>query len=87
MEQIIQKCHHYQAREAVLFGSRAKDTATPYSDFDIAVSGVKDVDSLREALSDIPTLFTIDLVDLDTCRNELLLEDIKQYGRQIYKAV
>ena len=42
---------------------------------------------LQENLEEIPTLYTIDLVDLDTCQNQLLLEDIKQYGREIYKKI
>ena len=70
-----------------MFGSRAKGTHTPRSDFDIAVSGVTDIDNLREALDDIPTLYKIDLADLDTCRNDLLLEDIATYGRKIYEKI
>jgi len=59
------------------------------SDIDIAVSGVAshEILDLQENLEDIPTLYTIDLVDLDTCQNQLLLEDIKQYGREIYKKI
>ena len=33
-------CESFHAREVILFGSRAKGTATARSDFDIAVSGV-----------------------------------------------
>lgn len=68
----------------VLFGSRAKGTATERSDIDIAVSGVEDIGALREALDAIPTLYQIDLVDLDTCTNDLLIEDINHYGHQIH---
>lgn len=50
------------------------------SDFDIGVSGAVDVEGLREELEELPTLYKIDLVDLDTCKNELLLEDIREYG-------
>ena len=59
------------------------------SDIDIAVSGVAshEILDLQENLEEIPTLYTIDLVDLDTCQNQLLLEDIKQYGREIYKKI
>ena len=42
---------------------------------------------LREWLEEIPTLYKIDLVDLDTCGNKLLLEDIRQYGRKIYEEI
>lgn len=87
--EITQRCRNYGAQKIILFGSRAKGTATERSDIDIAVSGValSDIFELEEALEDIPTLYTIDLVDLDTCKNQLLLEDIKQYGREIYKKI
>ena len=77
--EITQRCRNYGAQKIILFGSRAKGTATERSDIDIF--------ELEEALEDIPTLYTIDLVDLDTCKNQLLLEDIKQYGREIYKKI
>ena len=40
-----------------------------------------------EAVEEIPTLYTVDLLNLDTCRNDLLLEDIRQYGRKIYEKI
>ena len=73
----------YHAKEIQLFGSRAKGTALERSDIDIAVAGVSDFDGLQEEVADIPTLYTVDLLDMDTCRNALLLEDIRQYGRKI----
>lgn len=45
------------------------------------------MEKLQEEIEDIPTLYTVDLVDLDTCENQLLLEDIEQYGRKIYEEV
>jgi len=87
LEQIVEKCQFYEAQCVILFGSRAKGTHTPRSDFDIAVSGVTNMDALREALDDIPTLYKIDLVDLDTCHNDLLMEDIAAYGRKIYEKI
>lgn len=74
--EITQRCRNYGAQKIILFGSRAKGTATERSDIDIAVSGVasSDIFELEEAL-------------LDTCKNQLLLEDIKQYGREIYKKI
>jgi predicted nucleotidyltransferase len=87
--EITQRCKNYGAKRIILFGSRAKGTATERSDIDIAVAGVAscDIYELQEELEDIPTLYTIDLVDLDTCKNQLLLEDIKEYGREIYKEI
>ena len=87
MSRIIEECKKYNAQEVVLFGSRAKGTAKTTSDFDIAVTGVKDIEGLREELDSIPTLYKIDLVDLDTCRNNLLMEDIQNYGRKIYQKI
>ena len=46
MEQIIIECERHGAKEAFLFGSRAKGTARPRSDFDIAVAGVPDIEGL-----------------------------------------
>lgn len=36
-----------------------------------------------EKVDELPTLYSVDLLNLDTCKNGLLLEDIKQYGREI----
>lgn len=89
ISEIIYICKEYGAEKIILFGSRAKGTATERSDIDIAVSGVKDCDifELQERLEDIPTLYSIDLVNIDTCKNQLLMEDIRQYGREIYKKI
>ena len=40
-------------------------------------------DTLSDEVEDLPTLYSVDLLNLDTCRNDLLLEDIRQYGRKI----
>ena len=89
LEDITVFAQKYNVDRIILFGSRAKGTHRERSDIDIAVSGVAscDIFELEEELEDIPTLYTIDLVDLDTCKNKLLLEDIEQYGREIYKKI
>lgn len=87
MNRIIALCQEHHANTAYLFGSRAKGTARERSDIDIAVTGVADAEELREAFAQIPTLYKIDLVDMDTCGNELLMEDIREYGCKIYEAV
>ena len=73
----------YSINKVILFGSRAKGTARERSDIDIAVSGVKAFDLLAEEIEDLPTLYSVDLVNMDTCKNQLLLEDIREYGRKI----
>lgn len=87
IQEIIKCCKKHQVKEAVLFGSRAKGTALKRSDFDIAVLGAPDFDALAEDIEEMPTLYKIDLVNLDICENILLLEDIKKYGRKIYEKI
>ena len=87
LEEIINLAKKYSASTVSLFGPRAKGTATERSDIDIAVSGIPDAEKLRAELDNLPTLYTIDLVNLDECGNQLLLEDIRKYGREIYKKI
>ncbi|MEG2146315.1 MAG: nucleotidyltransferase domain-containing protein [Lachnospiraceae bacterium] len=68
---------------AILFGSRAKETATDRSDYDIAVSGVVDYDKLLEEVDNIDTLYSVDIINLDECNNKLLVEDVEKYGTKI----
>lgn len=80
-------CIKYSVKECILFGSRAKGTALERSDIDLAVSGATDFFALQEEIENIPTLYTIDLVNLDTCHNTLFLEDIRTYGKKIYEKI
>ena len=72
-------CRSFHAKEVILYGSRARER----SDIDIAVSGVENFDLLAEKIEELPTLYSVDLLNMDTCRNQLLLEDIREYGRKI----
>lgn len=83
LQSITSICAAFHPKEVLLFGSRAKGTATARSDFDIAVSGVTSFEALKEAIDSIPTLYSFDVINLDTCKNDLLLEDIRTYGRKI----
>ena len=83
IEAAVKLCREFNAKEVILFGSRAKDTAIERSDIDIAVSGVENIDLLIRKIEELPTLYSIDIVNMDDCKNELLLEDIRQYGREI----
>ena len=80
---VAELCRKHNAKEVILYGSRAKGTARERSDIDIAVSGAEDFNILVEKIEELPTLYSVDLVNMDTCKNELLLEDIRQYGREI----
>ena len=80
---IVEICRRNRVKDAVLFGSRAKGTAHGKSDFDIAVSGVTDIEDLREKIEDIPTLYSFDVVDFDQCSNQLLKEEIIYNGKRL----
>lgn len=84
---VTEICRKHAVKKVILYGSRAKGTARERSDIDIAVGGTKDFDRLVEDIENIPTLYTVDLVDLDTCTNTFLLEDINEYGRKIYEEI
>ena len=43
-------CNEFQAKEVILYGSRAKGTARERSDIDIAVSGVNDFEKVVKQL-------------------------------------
>lgn len=83
LEDIKEICKKYKAKEVILFGSRAKGTALERSDIDIAVSGIEDIEDLKDEIEEIPTLYKIDIVNIDICKNNLLLEDIKEYGKKL----
>ena len=83
IEEVADLCRQFQAKKVILYGSRAKGTARERSDIDIAVSGVDNFELLVEKVEELPTLYSVDMVNIDTCRNQLLLEDIRQYGREI----
>ncbi len=78
-----------QGRQVVLFGSRAVGRAGARSDFDIGVTGEKPLPldifyRIEEDLENLPTLFSIDWVDLNRVSPEFraraLLESIVIYG-------
>ncbi len=83
IKEVAALCRNFGAKKVILYGSRAMGNARERSDIDIAVAGVEDFDLLREKVDDLPTLFTVDLLNLDTCKYQLILEDIRDYGREI----
>lgn len=80
IQEVVKLCRIFNADKIILYGSRAKGTATERSDIDIAVSGIDDFDELAMMVEELPTLYSVDLLNMDTCTNKLLLEDIRQYG-------
>ena len=70
-------------KKILLFGSFAKGTAHAKSDIDLAVYGAADFDTFAEDVRNIPTLRSFDIVNMDHCRNRLLMEEIETYGWEI----
>lgn len=87
LEQVVAICMKHGVSQIILYGSRAKNTYQERSDIDIAVSGADDFEQLADEVKELPTLYTVDLLNMDECRNTLLLEDIRQYGRKIFEKV
>ena len=83
IKEVAMLCRSFHAKEVILYGSRAKGTARERSDIDIAVAEVDDFDGLVEIVEELLTIYSVDVLNMDTCRNKLLLEDIRQYGRKI----
>ena len=66
---VVRRVTDDPAFKVQLFGSWASGNPRPHSDIDIAIDGPRPVDpahmaDIRDACDRLPTLFTIDLVDL-----------------------
>lgn len=73
---------------AILFGSRAKGTARPNSDIDLAIEGVEnDLDLARLAMSldELPLPWRFDLQRLESIASQPLKEHIGRVGIVIYQ--
>lgn len=71
---------------AILFGSRAKGTANPWSDVDLALEGVTDsLDAQRveSALDDLPLPYRFDVKALSAISHPALLAHIERVGIRI----
>ena len=72
----------------ILFGSRARGTNLPKSDYDIAVSGCASFNRLATRFDEeLWTLLDVDLVDLDSGISPALLKEIERDGKVIYEKV
>ena len=75
-------------QKVILYGSWAKGTALIQSDIDLAIEGDNIVlDSISDAIEQMNTLYTVDLVNLNQCKNDFLKEEIRKYGIEIYSKV
>ena len=72
----------------ILFGSRAKGSAKPYSDIDIAIEGVEkelDVAEVAMMLDNLPLPYIFDVKSLASLQYLPLREHIDRVGITIYK--
>lgn len=75
--------------KVVLFGSRAKGTARPNSDVDLAILGdVADLECgrIEAALDELPLPYKFDVVCYDTIGNPALSEHIDRVGVTLFDA-
>ena len=78
---------HPEVAEAKLFGSRAKGTARPNSDIDLALWGELSAlleSRIRGELDELPTPYTYDVQRYDSIEHETLREHIDRVGKTIY---
>lgn len=81
---------HLKGYKVWIFGSRARGTEGPRSDYDIGVLGAAPLDlalffELQDALDALPTLYSIDWVDLNRASKSLRDQALKE-GRILYAA-
>jgi len=72
---------------AILFGSRAKGTAQPASDIDLALEGIDDplqAEAIAGDLEDLPLPYRFDVQALAVIRHRPLLEHIERVGVRIH---
>lgn len=77
---------HQGIGKAVLFGSRAKGTASPASDVDIALLGVDDpllAEAVASELEELPLPYRFDVKALEAIRYAPLREHIDRVGIEI----
>lgn len=78
---------HPAVSGAILFGSRAKGTATPSSDIDLALEGIDDslqAEAIASELDELPLPYKFDVKAYDAIRHKPLREHIERAGARIY---
>ena len=77
-----------QIEKVLIFGSRAKGTEKPWSDFDLAVVAPtlsdRDFSNLWNEIDDLPIVFKLDLLHWDRLGQTPLKNKIVQEGRRFY---
>jgi predicted nucleotidyltransferase len=92
-KELTDLCQVFQSfpgiRDVVVFGSRAKGTAKPGSDVDLAVKGASDSEIIRlsASLNEETTLpYFFDVVAFETITSHELREHIERVGVLIYSS-
>lgn len=78
---------HPAVTGAILFGSRAKGTALPASDIDLALEGIEDplqAEAIASELDELPLPYTFDVKALASIRHRPLREHIERVGVRVY---
>ena len=78
---------HSEITGAILFGSRAKGTAQPASDIDLALEGIDDplqAEAIAGDLEELPLPYRFDVQALAAIRHRPLLEHIERVGVRIH---
>lgn len=92
MEDIIAQLRRIAKEEGadclVLFGSRARGTNCPKSDFDIAVAGCPSFNRFADRVeNELWTLLDVDIVNMDEGASPDLLTEIARDGKVLYEKV
>jgi predicted nucleotidyltransferase len=82
---ILSTCFSYpQVTQVILYGSRAREDYRQGSDIDIAIDAplmtINEFSTLWNALDDLPLIFSLDIVHLQTLKNKHLIQAIHEDG-------
>ncbi|MBI4700453.1 MAG: nucleotidyltransferase domain-containing protein [Deltaproteobacteria bacterium] len=78
---------HAEVTGAVLFGSRAKGTAAPGADIDLALLGIADelrAEAIARELDDLPLPYRFDVKAFAAIRHQPLREHIERVGVTVH---
>lgn len=78
---------HGEITGAVMFGSRAKGTASPASDIDLALEGIEDelaAEAIAAELEDLPLPYRFDVKAMVAIQSQALREHIGRVGVKIH---
>jgi len=77
-----------QVKRAILYGSRARGDFHEGSDIDIAIDGPSMTSSefakVWNAIDDLPIIYTLDIIHLQSTTNPSLLNAVNQDGKVVY---